>query len=172
MGHNFESNSPLCPPLPGITIELFFSTSSKTLSPKINLVLGYRGWIWLQELTVNFSRRMAIREAFPEEGIFQGAHQRTLKLPSWRREGNCSRQVETHRQKAGRRGEAWRVHHRHRGAKPRPMAAVVCPEQFQAGQVPRLWYEWSPATWHQAEGTRRVSCGQESQDFICSFGHQ
>lgn len=60
---------------------------------------------------------MATWEAFPEEGMFQAGLERTLKLPSWRREGNCSRQREPHRQKAGRCGEAWRVHHRHRGAK-------------------------------------------------------
>ena len=39
----------LCPPLPGKTIKLFFSTSLKTLSPKTNLVTGYRGQIWLHQ---------------------------------------------------------------------------------------------------------------------------
>ena len=115
---------------------------------------------------------MAIREAFPEEGVFQGALERTLKLPSWRRKGNCCRQKERHRQKAGRHGRHGVFITDTGEPRPRPMAAVVCPAQFQAGQVPRLWYEWSPATWHQAEDTRRVSCGQESQDVICSFGHQ
>jgi len=84
---------------------------------KINLVLGYRGWIWLQDSTINFSQRMAIWEASPEEEMFQAGLERILNLPSLRREGNCSRQRKPHRKKAGRCGEAWRVHHRHRGAK-------------------------------------------------------
>ena len=36
------------PALPGKAIKLFFSTSRKTLSPRINLVSGYRGGIRLQ----------------------------------------------------------------------------------------------------------------------------
>ena len=47
--HSFEGISPLWPPLPGRAIKLFFSTSPKTLSPKINSVLGYRGRIQLQQ---------------------------------------------------------------------------------------------------------------------------
>ena len=44
----FEGISPLWPPLPGEAIMLFFSTSPKTLSPRFNSVLGYRGQIRLQ----------------------------------------------------------------------------------------------------------------------------
>ena len=42
----FWGHSPLCPPLPGKAIKLFFSTSPKTLSPKFNLVPVYRGQIF------------------------------------------------------------------------------------------------------------------------------
>ena len=48
--HSFEGISPLWPPLPGQAVKLFFSTSPKTLSPRINSVLGYRGQIWLHFL--------------------------------------------------------------------------------------------------------------------------
>ena len=47
--HSFEGFSPLWPLLPGKAIKLFFSTSPKTLSLRINSVLRYKGWIWLQE---------------------------------------------------------------------------------------------------------------------------
>ena len=46
--HSLEGVSPQCLPLPGKAIKLFFSTSPKTLCPRFNLVLGYRGWIQLQ----------------------------------------------------------------------------------------------------------------------------
>ena len=46
--HSFESISLLWPSLPGKEIKLFFSTLAKTLSPRFNSVLEYRGWIWLQ----------------------------------------------------------------------------------------------------------------------------
>ena len=45
--HSFEGISPPWSPLPGKAIKLFFSTSLKTLSPRINSVSGYRGQIWL-----------------------------------------------------------------------------------------------------------------------------
>ena len=47
--HSSEGISPLWPLLPGKATKLFFSTSPKTLSLKINSVSGYRGWIRLHE---------------------------------------------------------------------------------------------------------------------------
>ena len=48
--HSFENINLLWSLLPGKAIQLFFSTSSKTLSLRYisNLVSGYRGWIRLQ----------------------------------------------------------------------------------------------------------------------------
>ena len=46
--HNFEGISPLWPPLLGKEMKLFFFTSLKTLSPRFNSVLGYRGQVQLQ----------------------------------------------------------------------------------------------------------------------------
>lgn len=43
--HNFEGVSPLHSALPDKAINLFFSTSPKTLFPRFNLVPGPRGWI-------------------------------------------------------------------------------------------------------------------------------
>ena len=40
--HGFEGMSLLCPPLPGEAIQLFFSTSPKTLSLRFDLALVYR----------------------------------------------------------------------------------------------------------------------------------
>ena len=40
--HSFEGINPLWSPLPGKAIKLFFSTSPKTLSLRINSVSGYR----------------------------------------------------------------------------------------------------------------------------------
>ena len=53
--HSFEGINPLCPPLPGKAIKLFFSTSPKTLSPRFNSVSGSRGRIRLQVLIVRES---------------------------------------------------------------------------------------------------------------------
>ena len=44
--HSFEGISQLWTPLPGKAIKLFFFTSPKTLSPRFNLVSGYKNWIW------------------------------------------------------------------------------------------------------------------------------
>ena len=41
--HRFEGISPLWPPLPGNAIKLFFSTSSKTVSPCFYSALVNRG---------------------------------------------------------------------------------------------------------------------------------
>ena len=41
--HSFEDISPLCPLLRGKPIKLLFSTLPKTLSPRFNSVLGYKG---------------------------------------------------------------------------------------------------------------------------------
>ena len=46
--HNFEGISPLWPPLLGKEMKLFFFISPKTLSPRFNSVLGYRGQLQLQ----------------------------------------------------------------------------------------------------------------------------
>ena len=51
--HSFEGISPLCPLLRGKPIKLFFSTLPKTLSPRFNSVLGYKGWIQLQNTCQN-----------------------------------------------------------------------------------------------------------------------
>ena len=48
-GHSFKGVSLLWSPLPGKEIMLFFTTSPKTLSLRVNSVLGYRSWIWLQK---------------------------------------------------------------------------------------------------------------------------
>ena len=40
--HSFEGTSPLCPPLPGKAIKLFFSTSPKTLSLRFDLAPAHR----------------------------------------------------------------------------------------------------------------------------------
>ena len=53
--HSFEGIIPLWPPLPDKAIKLSFSTSPKTLSPRFNLVSGYRGHTWLQDLHVHDS---------------------------------------------------------------------------------------------------------------------
>ena len=44
-GHSFEGFSLLWSPLPGKAIKLFFTTSLKTLSLRVNSVFGYRSWI-------------------------------------------------------------------------------------------------------------------------------
>ena len=48
--YSFEDISPLFPHLPGKALKLFFPASPKTLSPRFNLGLGYRGQIrlWFQ----------------------------------------------------------------------------------------------------------------------------
>ena len=56
--HSFEGISLLCPPLPGKAIKLFFSTSPKTLSLKINLVSGYRSRIQLQYMALEIIIRI------------------------------------------------------------------------------------------------------------------
>ena len=43
--HRPKGMNLLCPPLPGKAIKLFLSTSPKTLSPRFNLALVYRGQI-------------------------------------------------------------------------------------------------------------------------------
>ena len=43
--HNFEGTSPLCPSCL-VKQYLFFSSSPKTLSPKFNLALVHRGWVF------------------------------------------------------------------------------------------------------------------------------
>ena len=43
--HRLKGISPLCPPLPGKAIKLFFSASPKTLSLRFNPAPVYRGWI-------------------------------------------------------------------------------------------------------------------------------
>ena len=48
-GHTVLRALALCGPLlSGKAIKQFFSTSSKTLSPRFNLMSGYRSWVWLQ----------------------------------------------------------------------------------------------------------------------------
>ena len=49
--HSSVGSSPLCPPLSGQTVKLLFSTSSRTLSLRFNLVSGYKDQIRLQEYT-------------------------------------------------------------------------------------------------------------------------
>ena len=46
-GDSFDGIIPLWPPLPGKAIKLFFSTSAKALSLRINSVSGYRDQICL-----------------------------------------------------------------------------------------------------------------------------
>ena len=57
----FVSTSPLCPPLPGKAIKLFFSTSSKTLSLQYDSALGYRDWF--------FSMKSEQRRRWNETGL-------------------------------------------------------------------------------------------------------
>ena len=42
-----EGTSPLCVPLPGKAIKLFFSTSPKTLSPRFNSALVHKGPVFV-----------------------------------------------------------------------------------------------------------------------------
>ena len=44
--HSFEGIRPMCPPLPGKAIKLFFSTSPRTLSWRFTPVAGYSGQLW------------------------------------------------------------------------------------------------------------------------------
>ena len=44
--HSFRGMSLLCPPLPGKAINLFFSISPKTLSPRLDLAPVHRGWVF------------------------------------------------------------------------------------------------------------------------------
>ena len=75
----FEGISLLWSPLPGKAIKLFFSTSPKTLSPRFNLVLGYRGWICLHHGSENIMGSVLVQcsyavqtKSIRKEGLAMG----------------------------------------------------------------------------------------------------